>query len=80
MLKSSNEEQISDDEPNIAIPPVLLLHDVGYLDFDKTSHMPVISQLIRTEMITRGSPTFQNKDAIRAVAGVRFLEKLSNKM
>jgi ribonuclease HII len=55
------------------IPAVLMFHDVGYLEFDKVSKLSIVSQQLRTEMITRGPHIFQNKDVQFAVSGGRSI-------
>ncbi len=55
------------------IPTVLMFHDVGYLEFDNISKLSIVSQKLRTEMITRGPHIFQNKDVQFAVSGGRSM-------
>lgn len=65
--ETEEDEEEKDNNDTSIIPPnpvfnVLMFNDVGYLDFDKTSQLPIISQKLRTEMVTRGSTLFQNKE------------------
>ena len=66
------------------IPVVLLFHDVAYLEFDRETQLSVVSQSLRTEIISRGSILFQNKDFSFAVPGGRsitrawFMRRLAN--
>ena len=48
--------------PTNQVPAVLIFSDVGYLEFDETSHLPLISHQLRTEMVSRGSTAFQNRN------------------
>ena len=68
----------SDDiEMNInqTIPAVLAFHDVGYLEFDPKSQLPIISQQLRTEMVIRGSDAFQHKEGPFSGIGKRSMTK-----
>ena len=70
-------EELSDREAeNIhydVVPAVLRFHDVGYLEFDKTTKLWKVSQSLRNEMITLGSLPFQHTDNLSSVCGERSI-------
>ncbi|KAK5646182.1 hypothetical protein RI129_004646 [Pyrocoelia pectoralis] len=77
-----NQKTIPVPIANTALP-VLLFHDIGYLQFnDENSAM--ISQQLRTEMVSTGSRVFQNADsrfprvAGRSMTAEWFKRRLAN--
>ena len=59
---SSDDEKGIKDKLSTSVPPVLRFNDIGKLEFDHRLELPVISQQLRTELVTRGSASLQNKD------------------
>ncbi|KAK3589312.1 hypothetical protein CHS0354_026967 [Potamilus streckersoni] len=70
-------EELSDREAenthSYVVPAVLRFHDVGYLEFDKTTELSKVSQSHRNEMITLGSLPFQHTDNLSSVFGERSI-------
>lgn len=66
-------ETDNDADVSQPIPAVFMFHDVGYLEFNKVSQLSIVSQQLRTEMITRGPNVFQNKNVKFAVNGGRSM-------
>ena len=66
------------------VPAVLRFHDVGYLEFDKTTKLSKVSQSLHNEMITLGSLPFQHTDNLssvcreRSITSAWFKRRLAN--
>lgn len=57
------------------IPAVLEFHDVGYIDFNSTSQLATIPDKLRTDMLSRSSQFFQNKDSPFALKDGRSMTR-----
>ena len=73
IISSSDDEKESKDKRSTSVPPVLRVNDIGKLEFDQRSELPIISQQLRTELVTRGSALLQNKDGPFAKKGGRSM-------
>lgn len=80
-------EESSVEEADNVVPAAGLLrfHDVGYLEFDETTRLSIISQPLRDEMISLGSGSFQHRDSLpppitgeRSITSAWFKRRLAN--
>ncbi|XP_011170408.3 zinc finger MYM-type protein 1-like [Solenopsis invicta] len=71
--KSSYSDELEQSDLSKVILDIFKYHDIAYLEFDETSHLPKISQQLRTEMIIRGSEYFQNKSGPFVPSGGRSM-------
>lgn len=67
-IKESSFEKDEDNHDNV-VPAVLRFHDIGYLEFDETTKVSIISQPLDNEMNTLGSGPFQQGDNLSSVPG-----------